>query len=226
MLLFSLITNTHACECSLFAICLWVSYYHHMLQPILLDAIHLFINITKRPRQCIHRISYLDPVQPIRINDTQLYPIVQRSIPTRRHIIHCSRIPNHKQSITIFTLISVIFSSIRKVVLPNPPHPINLCMLQIEEWISHRRKRISAWISTSNEVPGGMNSQKSRSEVSLHSCLESSNMRRLCNEGIIVRILGPELSQGRRKCFCGNSEGCTRDHLAKDLVGRTRELEP
>lgn len=117
---------------------------------------HSNIPIAKPPPKRTHRIP-----QPNRRRiHPQIHQILQRRIPTRRQIIKRNRISHY------------IRPPLRITILPNPPRPINICVMEVEERIPWASEEVSARVAADPEVAGRVHADVVGGEIALHGGLE------------------------------------------------------
>jgi hypothetical protein len=121
--------------------------------------LRLYVDVAEWTSGCAHKI----PDRGIRSINTNADNIIKRSVSARWVVLEGDGTTN-----SVLSVLDVL-------VLPNPPGPVNLSVVEEEDRVSWGGEDISSWVTSADEVTSGVNTVLTVGKVSLHDSLEIRN---------------------------------------------------
>src|ERR1700733_3133291 len=116
----------------------------------------LYVDITQRPGKRAHHVFDLDS----RRQYTHVNCIRQCPVPTWRVVQQRNRPGNR------------VLSGCQVLILPDPPSPVNLAVVQEEHRVAGGSEEVAAGVATDGEVAARVDAVEAGGKVALHGGLE------------------------------------------------------
>lgn len=135
--------------------------YHNDGTQLQIVRLHLCVYVAKRPGK---RVSSVSDSDGIHSHETQIQRIIQGSVSTRRLVVH-----SNGGADRILPVCDIL-------VLPDPPNTVDHSVVEVKIWVTRGGEKITSRVSSDREVTGGVHTEETAGEVSLHPCGEGGEV--------------------------------------------------